>query len=308
MARLGFDRRTGLVYEGMDGPTHPVWPTPALSQATLIEKPEDLRSIPGDFSSFPFAWTFVDGGFDPGSRIRRGRLFQKFGNSGWEMTQVEAHPAINSDLLKAANNNGRVGKELSVFIECTDLLQKPNRGEGLQLALGRIDCHSLWRILQTERIASGDVLVTLRAESAFGVLPKLDATQIAADGVAGGQAALDRVLNSAYRELPQSVVDHCRNACVMLVSRWMQKVTQAARPTERDLGYWINAVRSQFGDGGRVALRSALETINRLHPRGKDNELHKYSMRQVDEHDAEYAVHALGFVIREINWGEAVTT
>lgn len=126
--------------------------------------------------------------------------------------------------------------------------------------------------------------------------------------VTGVQAALDRVLNSAYRELPQSVVDHCRNACVMVVSRWMQKVTQAARPTERDLGYWINAVRSQSGDGGRVALRSALETINRLHPRGKDNELHKYSMRQVDEHDAEYAVHALAFVIREINWGEAVTT
>ena len=301
MARLGFDRRTGLVYEGIEGPTHPVWPTPALTQATLIEKPEDLKRIPGDFDGL--GWTFIDGSFDPGSRIRRGRLFQKFGPSSWEFTQVEAHPAINSDLLKAANNGGRVGKELSVYYECTELLQKPNRGEGLQLALGRKDGHSLWRILQTEQIASGDVLVTLRAESAFGVLPQLDTTQIAADGVPGVQAALDRVLNSAYRELPPSVVDHCRNACVMVVSRWMQKVTHAAKPTERDLGYWINAVRSQFGDGERVALRSALETINRLHPRGKDNELYKYSMRQVDEHDAEYAVHALAFLIREVNWG-----
>jgi len=26
-------------------------------------------------------------------------------------------------------------------------------------------------------------------------------------------------------------------------------------------------------------------------------------MRQVDEHDAEYAVHALAFLIREVNWG-----
>jgi hypothetical protein len=301
MARLGFDRRTGLIYEGMDGPTHPVWPTPALSQATLIEKPEDLERIPGDFDGL--GWTFIDGSFDPGSRVRRGRLFQKFGAVSWERTQVEAHPAINSDLQKATINGGHVSKELSVYYECTELLQKPNRGEGLQLALGRKDGHSLWRILQTERIASGDVLVTLRAESAFGVIPQLDANQIATDALPGVQAALDRVVNSAYRELPQSVVDHCRNAAVMLTSRWMQKVTHAAKPTERDLGYWINEVRRQFGDGERVALRSALETINRLHPRGKDNELYKYSMRQVDEHDAEYAVHALSFLIREVNWG-----
>jgi len=33
------------------------------------------------------------------------------------MTQIEAHPAINSDLLKAADNGGRVGKELSLLIE-----------------------------------------------------------------------------------------------------------------------------------------------------------------------------------------------
>jgi hypothetical protein len=246
---------------------------------------------------------FIDGSFDPGSRVRRGRLFQKFGNSGWEVVQVEAHPAINSDLLKAANNGGRVGKELSLFIECTDLLQKANRGEGLQLALGRRDGHSLWRILQTERIASGDVLVTLRAESAFGVIPQLDTARIARDGALGVQIALDRVVNSAYRELPQSVVDHCRNAAVMAVSRWMQAVTRADRPTEQDLGIWIKAIKTYFGENELVALRSALETINRLHPRGKDNESFKHSLRQVDEHDAAYAVHALGFVIREINWG-----
>lgn len=304
MARIGFDRRTGLIYEGLDSPTHPVWPTPTITQATLVETPEHLSSLPGAFDSSPFGWMFIDSSFDPGSRVRRGRLFQNFGNYGWEMTQVEAHPAINSDLLKAANNNGRVCKELSVFIECTDLLQQPNRGEGLQLALGRRDGYSLWRILQTERIASGDVMVTLRAESAFGVIPPLDLRQIPVDNAGSVQTALDRVVNSAYRELPQSVVDHCRNAAVMVISRWMQRVTGATRPTEQDLGHWITAIKKQFGEGERVALRSALETINRLHPRGKDNESFKWSLRQVDELDAEYAVHALGFVIREVNWGQ----
>jgi hypothetical protein len=302
MSRMGFDRRTGLVYEGLEGPTSPVWPTPTLVQATLIESPADLLSLPGDFVTSPFHSMFVDQSFDPASRIRRGRLFQKFGGIGWESVRVEAHPALNSDMLKAANGNGRVSKELSVFMECTTLIQKQSRGEGMQLALGQRDSYSLWRILQTERIATGDVLVTLRAESAFGILPQLDKSKIHPGCVRGVEAALERVLSSAYRELPQSVVDQCRNAAVMVISRWMHVETGDADPIEQDLGHWIRAVKVKFGEQEMVALRSALEAINRLHPRGKDNEANKHQLRQVEDADAEFAVHALGFILREVKW------
>jgi hypothetical protein len=302
MARLGFDRRSGLVYEGREGATSPVWPTPILVQAKLIEGPADLQQLPGNFENSPFHWMFVDQSFDPASRVRRGRLFQNFGNVGWESVQVEAHPALNSDMQKVTNGTGRISKELSVFIECASLLQQRNRGEGLQLALGRRDSYSLWRILQTERIATGDVLVTLRAESAFGIIPQLDKSKIHPDYVRGVEAALDRVLNSAYRELPQSVVDQCRNAAVMVISRWMQVEINAAAPVEQDLGHWIRAVKNHFGEHEMVALRSALEAINRLHPRGKDNESNKHQLRPVQESDAEYAVHALGFILREVKW------
>lgn len=302
MGRLGFDRRTGLIYEGREGATQPVWPTPALTQATLMEALWGGTALPGSFDSNPHSWMYVDSSFDPASRIRRGRLFQKYDNLGWEIVQVEAHPAINSDLLKAANNGGRVPKELSLFIECTDLLQKPNQGQGMQLALGQRDGHSLWRILQTERLATGDVLVTMRAESAFGILPALDKTKVHPLSLRSVEAALDRVVNSAYKELPQSVVDHCRNAAVMVVSRWMQSVQQAEAPIEQDLGFWISELRRTFGEKDMLALRAALETINRLHPRGKDNEAHKHGLRQITEADAEYAVHALSFVLREVKW------
>jgi hypothetical protein len=302
MGRMGFDRRTGLVYEGREGATHPIWPTPTLTQATLIEEPSDLHKVPGSFDDHPFSWMFVESSYDPTSRIRRGRVFQSFGNVSWEIVQVEAHPAVNSDIQKVANGTGRVGKELSVFMECTQLLMKRARGEGLQLTLGQRDGMSMWRILQTERIATGDVMVTLRAESAYGVLPQVDKSRIHADSVKGVEAALDRVLNSAYRELPQSVVDHCRNAAVMVISRWMQGVTSAATPVEQDLGNWIKAVKAHFGEQEMVALRSALEAINRLHPRGKDNEANKHKLRQVEDSDAEFALHALGFIIREIKW------
>src|SRR6478672_2266139 len=100
MARLGFDRNTGFVYEGRADPIYPVWPNPVLSQATLIEAAQDFSDIPISFESHPFTWMFREDSFDPVSKIRRGRLFQKLGTAGWEDTRVEAHPAINSDLLK----------------------------------------------------------------------------------------------------------------------------------------------------------------------------------------------------------------
>ena len=172
MARLGFDRESGLVYEGRAAATHPVWPTPVLTQATLITTPADFRKIPGSFESNPFAWMFVEASFDPVSRIRRGRIFQNFGNVSWERVLVEPHPALSSDIKKAAEQGGRISKELSVYIECTDLLRHPAKGEGLQLALGQSDASSLWRILQTERLASTDVMVTLRRSRPIAFCPK----------------------------------------------------------------------------------------------------------------------------------------
>lgn len=137
MSRLGIDIDTGLVYEGRDGPTHPVWPTPPVCNATLIEKPSDMQRVPVSFHSAPFGWIFVETSFDFGARIRRGRLFQNLGNVSREIVQVEAHPAVHSDLIKAANNAWRVPKNLTVYIECTELLSRPNIGMGARMMLGK---------------------------------------------------------------------------------------------------------------------------------------------------------------------------
>jgi hypothetical protein len=122
--------------------------------------------------------------------------------------------------------------------------------------------------------------------------------------IPGVESALHRVLDAAYRELPTSVVDQCRNAATVLVSRWMQVETGASAPEEKDLGAWIRTIKSHFGEGEMVALRAALEAINRLHPRGKDNEANRYQLRAVVESNAEFTVHALGFIIRDIGWAK----
>lgn len=302
MSRLGIDIDTGLVYEGREGPTHPVWPTPTVCNATLIEVPSDIQRIPHSFFSHPFSWIFVETSFDFNARIRRGRLYQNFGNVSREIVQVEAHPAVHSDVIKAANNGWRVSKNLTVYIECTQLLSRPNGGEGLRIMLGQADAASTWKIVQVERSIESDIVITLRSESALGILPELDASRIDPSNFGNVRSAYDRALNAAYRELPTSVVDQCRNAAVVFISRWMQGVLDSESPTEQDLGAWIKSLRNHFGEYEKLALRSALEIINKLHPRGKDNERHKMALRAVDDNDATFAVHALAFVLREIGW------
>ncbi|WP_244859798.1 hypothetical protein [Nitrosospira sp. NRS527] len=272
-----------------------------VSQTTLVEAPADLKKIPHSFDSDPFTWMFREDSFDPVSRIRRGRLFQKLGNQGWESVVVEAHPAIFSE-IRAIATADKPSKSLSVYAECTELLNKANRGEGMRLAIGVSSAYSLWRIVQTEYSVNRDILVTLRSESAFGILPDIDTSKIHPGNLPGVQSAIDRVLNAAYRELPSSVVDQCRNAATVIISRWMHQQTNSSTPAEKDLGDWIKVIENHFKDKPKVALCSALKIINRLHPRGKDNEKVLRDLRQITEDDAELTVYAIGFIIREIRW------
>jgi hypothetical protein len=191
---------------------------------------------------------------------------------------------------------------MSVFIHCTQLLSKPERGEGLQLAIGTTEAHSLWRILQTELTVNQDVLVTLRAESPLGILPSLDITKIPDESKKAVSDAYNRVLNVAYRDSPTSVVDQCRNLGAVMARRWLFQLTGNVTKLEDDLGACISAIRLHFGEKNQRLVRASLETINLLHPRGKDNERERYGLREVSEEDAELALRATGFVMREIGW------
>ncbi|WP_186133554.1 hypothetical protein [Burkholderia gladioli] len=304
MSRLGIDRNTGLVYEGRSAAVHLTVPTPVVSQATLIETTDDLSTIPASFDAFPFGWLFREESFDPVSRVRRGRLFQKFGNTGWEQTLVNAHAVAE---MAGMRTDGRVNRELGIYIEASSLLCRSSRGEGLRLALGVANAYSLWRIVQTEQTVNADVLVTLRAESAFGILPEIEMTKISPEFASGVKDAIGRVLNAAYRELPTSVVDQCRNACAYVISRWLHQQGVSETVLSKDLGKCITSVKQHFDEQKKdsTTLCSALQLVNRLHPRGKENEREHLELRPVSEDDADLAVHALAFVVREIGWAKA---
>lgn len=302
MSRLGIEHDHGLIYEGTDNPSHLTVPAPIISQCALIESPSDLDDLPRGMLGDPFRWIFREDSFDPVSRVRRGRLFQSFEKANRVLYFVEAHPNLLSD-IRRRTQDGRVRRELNVFIHCTELLGHANRGEGLQLAIGNTTAYSLWRILQTEQTVSHDVLVTLRAESAFGILPMLDTAKISEDGRKPVADAYDRVMKVAYRDSPTSVVDQCRNLCAVVSARWLYQRTKNEQVLVKDLAKCISAIKTEYGDGKYQLVRLALETVNLLHPRVKENERERYALREVSTEDAELALHATGFLLRELGWG-----
>ncbi|WP_254609548.1 hypothetical protein [Burkholderia lata] len=229
-------------------------------------------------------------------------MFQSFHNNNRITVLADAHPSLSSD-FGHGRNDGRVTKEMNVFIHCSDLLARPERGEGLQLAIGHVGAYTLWRILQTEQTVNQDVLVTLRAESAFAILPSLDTTKVPEDGRVAIMDAYNRVMQVAYRDSPTSVVDQCRNLCAVLSGRWLRELTGDEKSLHKDLGPCITAISKYFGENERRLVRAALETVNLLHPRGKDNERERLALREVSNEDAALALYATGFVIRDLGWG-----
>lgn len=294
---LGIEHNTGLVYEAYGGTYMPVTPIPVVTVATLIEDPLQWQQLPTDLDPRPNRWVFREDAFDPVTRVRRGRLFE------WVHDQSQSvffGPFDNRSHVTPGVMPGTCSKQLHNFVHCHSLLQRPRRGEGMTLALGNRTAASAWRIIQAECVANKAVMVTLKAKSAFGVIPELDLSQVEPDQQKVVQAAVDRVVDAAFRETPVSVIDQCRNALTVLMARWLVQQGEPASVIAADLG----AVHKRIGSNPHNKdVASAMgHLVARLHSRGKTNEQQARDLRIPVEEDAELAVQAVGMVLRELGW------
>ena len=295
---LGIDQQSGLVYEGFDGPILPVVPRPTVTQAKLIRREEDWDDLPTGIAHSPMAWIFREDTFDPVTRTRRGRLFQP---EGARPTQYKVLPDPYEDPHgRTVGAQGRTTRTLYGYKACASLLQEPHRGLGLKIALGVRDASSAWRIIQTEVVANGCVMITLKSLSAFGILPAVDMVTIPAEFEPTISQTVARALDSAFRETPVSTVDQCRNALTALLSRWLVTQGHDRSILGEDLGKIATIVGQEPYKKGMVS--NLAQVVARLHSRGKTNEAHTKGLRVPVDEDAELALHSLGFVLRDIGW------
>lgn len=297
---IGIDQASGLIYEGISTPDLPAIPRPSLSQAMLIEVASDWNDVPSGYPPQPGSWVFREDSFDAVTRTRRGRLY-KAADVQPTQERVAPHP-YEDPHMRAMGRDGRQVKQIYSFSPCTPLLAKPFTGQGAILALGTRQASSAWRIVQVEQLVSADIMVTLKAMTAYGIVPELNTPAINEVHRLPVERAIARVVESAFRETPISVIDHCRNAATVVLSRWLVQQGEDAATLIKDLGAIAKIVGNEHYS--RHCVRNMADTIAKLHVRGKDNEQQAKQLRLPLEEDAEMALQAIGFILRELGWAK----
>jgi hypothetical protein len=296
---IGICNNTGLVYEGMGAADIPSIPTPSITQAKLIAAEADWQDLPRGLAVDPLRWIFREDFFDPITRTRRGRLYEPQPGQGQPNQQrVGPHP-YEDPMMRQVGAGGRVSKALHTFTACHTLLSMVNRGEGMTMALGDARAASPWRIIQTEALANGAVMITLKSLSAFAVIPAVNHQQIAPEFRPAVNEAIERVLNSAFRETPTSVVDHCRAALTILLSRWL---VQSGHESDAVFGADLGDLAKKVEKLELYCVAKSAQIVALLHSRGKPNVQHAKGVRPPESGDDDLALESIGLVLREFGW------
>lgn len=296
---LGICQTTGLVYEGLGSPETPSIPTPCVTQAKLIENESDWQELPRGISNDPIQWIFREDSFDPVTRIRRGRIYEPAPGAGQPGHQgVTRHP-YDDITRNAVGLDGRIVKSLYTYWAGQALLNKPRQGQGLMLSLGNAKASSGWRIIQTEVLANGAVMLTLKSLSSFAIIPSINLRDISAVHRPAIANAIEKVLDSAFRESPVSVVDQCRAALTVLLSRWL---VQNDKESESVLKLDLGALAKKLEKHERYCVAKASEIVALLHSRGKPNVQHEQRTRPVESGDDVLALESVSLVLREFGW------
>lgn len=176
---IGIDRNNWLIYEGTSLFGHGVWPTPVVTRATIVEGPEDWNKLPTSMHIDDAKLVFREDTFDPVTGLRRGRLYQwQDGQAQPGTWHVHQHPAVFED-VGYRDTAGRFRKDLLTYHDVQSFGTRLLSASGeLVIALGAGDAMSLWTVVQVERIASGQELLSLKARSSFGVLPEVDLAKV----------------------------------------------------------------------------------------------------------------------------------
>jgi hypothetical protein len=84
------------------------------------------------------------------------------------------------------------------------------------------------------------------------------------------------------------------------LSRWLVSQGHNRSILAKDLGNVATAIAQPPYEKAGIGWLAQL--VARLHVRGKGNEVHSRNLREPIAEDAELALHALGFALREIGW------
>jgi hypothetical protein len=311
---IGIDEGTNFLYEGSPSLYgHAIWPTPFLSIASHIGLLSDwsFSNNIGDLRNAKLI--FREDFFDPVARVRRGRLYTRsdgINPSDWHVQPHPANAGRAQSNIRSPNQSfgpdvyGYIQNRLTTFRSwlATDAFLKNRRNSVLVLGFSdRIVSHA---ILDVERLANGEELITIRTRASLGVLPELLEESIPKAHLSLVMEQYEKAANAAFRDGAESVVDRCREAASSaLIAERSCHIDADAKDLRVDLGELATFFTiGKFSDkNARVILCNAARIIARLHARTKSTE-RASGVVAITEGDAETALALLGTIYRELRW------
>lgn len=278
-----------------------IWPSPFTSIATLISQPGDWDNIPATADLAWAKFVFREDAFDPVTRIRRGRLYQRYDVQPAQW-RVQRHPASPHE-TGGVDASGLFIRSLFTYSPWRGGGEVSNGRGSVLFALGVRDSYTLWTLLSAERLSTGEDLLTLRARSSLGVMPSLDEAAIPPEGVEEIRRQIDRVSDAEHRQGSEAIIDACRYAAPAAIGLWLSDREGDARFRTVDLNAHIKHLER---DASPMALLiNAAKVIARLHARLKPNEEFSRGARRLTEADAEAALASMSLVLRELGWARS---
>lgn len=312
---IGIDENTGLYYEGsVSLYGHAIWPTPFLSIASHIGTLDKWKRSNNVSNIKDAEMVFREDFFDPVARVRRGRLYTRHTIMNPAAWHVQRHPAYpdrvhsnrsGPNMLVGQDSNGFIQTSLMTFLSWTASEEFFANRRSTVLVLGFADRVASHTILDVERLANGEELITLRTRASLGVLPELIESAIPEAFSALVLEQYEKAANAAFRDDAESVVDRCREAATAaLIAERSKSVDQDSTNPGKDLGALANFfANEQFGkNGGWAILSNSAKIIARMHARSKSSERVNKEIAGLTEGDAECALSLLGTIYRELKW------
>lgn len=301
---IGIDESTHLLYEGDSTYGNGVWPTPILTTATLISKQDDWARVPASRHLSDAKLLFREDSFDPVTRVRRGRLYERGDGVATQTWHVPAHPACPSN-RNGIRDDGLFHPTLYTYRSVWTLPNDPEFSRQL-IVLGSTSAMSVWRLLSAETNAFGEIVLTLRARSTLGALPEVIEDAIPQEGRGEILGLLDRVGNAAFRSGADDVAEACRAAFTVVLREWLRSIGIAAKDLAgKDVGKLLQCLEQDTLNTEFGLIRSVARIVQIFHSRAKPNERERLGTRTISEDDAQMLLQNLGFLLREINWAKA---
>ena len=293
MRALAIEDHQWLFYDGTQAKLgHGIWPAPSVSSATIIRAGDVIAgTLPQNDFINEMKMVFREDSFDPVTRVRRGRLY-KASDLRPEDWSVQPHPANPEETRYPGL---RVPKRLYAFYAWPAMRELGNHVGSTLIALGTNDAYSLWRVVDIERVVTSEDLITLRARSALGTLPELNEAAVPVEDRAVVSEVLEKLARAAYTADAGSVAHLARDAAASCLGVWLADRRGDPKIKAKDLGELSKLLEDDQN-------RSMVQLLARLHSRAKPNEQARYGTRSVHQGDAEFAVSAVGMLLRELGW------